>query len=112
VARASDLLIFASSIGSLASIGYAGFSRSKALLFNFLSACTAILGTVLALVIGAKVQSFLVAVLPFAAGGFIYIAGSDVVPELHKETSFPKSFGQMIAMGMGIGLMLCLTLLD
>ena len=99
-------------LGNFFVLLYAGFSRSKALLFNFLSACTAILGTVLALVIGAKVQSFSVAVLPFAAGGFIYIAGSDLVPELHKETSFPKSFGQMIAMGMGIGLMLCLTLLD
>jgi zinc and cadmium transporter len=91
---------------------YAGFSRRRALLFNFLSACAAILGTVIALVIGSSVKSFSLAVLPIAAGGFIYIAGSDLVPELHKETSFPKSVAQMFAMGAGIGLMLCLTLLE
>jgi zinc and cadmium transporter len=99
-------------LGDLFVLLYAGYSRKKALLFNFLSAGTAVLGTVLALVIGAKVKSFSVAVLPFAAGGFIYIAGSDLVPELHKETSFLKSVVQLIAIGMGIALMLCLMLLD
>src|SRR5439155_893952 len=83
-----------------------------ALLFNFLSACAAILGTVLALVIGSSATSFSAAVLPVAAGGFIYIAGSDLVPELHKERSFPKSVAQLMAIGAGIGLMLCLTLIE
>jgi len=98
-------------LGNFFVLIYAGFSRKRALLFNFLSACTAILGTLMALLIGSTVESFSAAVLPFAAGGFIYIAGSDLVPELHKETSFPKSVIQMIAMGAGIGLMWCLTLL-
>lgn len=99
-------------LGNFFVLLYAGFSRRRALLFNFLSACAAILGTVLALVIGSSATSFAVAVLPIAAGGFIYIAGSDLVPELHKERSFPKSVAQLVAIGAGIGLMLCLTLLE
>jgi zinc and cadmium transporter len=99
-------------LGNFFVLLYAGFSRSKALLFNFLSASVAILGTILALLIGSRVEPFSTVVLPFAAGGFIYIAGSDLVPELHKETSFPKSVVQMIAMGVGIGLMLLLLLLE
>src|SRR5947207_2203920 len=99
-------------LGNFFVLLYAGFSRSRALLFNFLSACAAILGTVLALVIGSSATSFSAAVLPVAAGGFIYIAGSDLVPELHKERSFPKSVAQLMAIGTGIGLMLCLTLIE
>ena len=49
--------------------------------------------------------------LPIAAGGFIYIAGSDLVPELNKEVRLAKSIVQMIAIGAGIGLMLLITLL-
>ena len=99
-------------LGNFFVLLYAGFSRSRALLFNFLSGCAAILGTVLALVIGSSTESFSAAVLSVAAGGFIYIAGSDLVPELHKERSFPKSVAQLIAIGAGIGLMLCLTLME
>src|SRR5215467_7427757 len=99
-------------LGNFFVLLYAGFSRSRALLFNFLSACAAILGTVLALVIGSNAGSFAAAVLPVAAGGFIYIAGSDLVPEMHKERSFPRSVAQMAAIGAGIGLMLCLTLME
>ena len=46
------------------------------------------------------------------AGGFIYIAGSDLVPELHKEREPVKSLVQMLAIGAGVGLMLLLTLLE
>lgn len=97
-------------LGNFFVLLYAGFTRNRALLYNFLSAAAAVVGTLLALLVGSNAERFSAAVLPFAAGGFIYIAGSDLVPELHKETSFPKSVAQMIAIGAGIGLMLCLTL--
>ena len=64
---------------------YAGFSRRKALFYNFLSAVAAILGTVAALLIGSTVGSFSRGMLPFAAGGFVYIAGSDLIPELIRN---------------------------
>jgi len=50
--------------------------------------------------------------LPLTAGSFIYMAGSDLLPELHKELTPAKSAVQLIAMGMGVGLMLLLTFLE
>jgi zinc and cadmium transporter len=91
---------------------YAGFTKAKALFFNFLSALCAILGTVFALLIGSEVEDFAVAMLPLAAGGFIYIAGSDLVPELNKEVELSKSIIQLLAIGAGVGMMLLLTLLE
>lgn len=89
---------------------YAGYSKGKALLFNFLCASFAILGTVMSLTVGADFKEFSSLMLPVSAGGFIYIAGSDLLPELHKEVNPSKSLLQLIAMGLGIILMLLLTL--
>ena len=50
--------------------------------------------------------------LPLAAGGFIYIAGSDLVPELNKESTSWKSLVQIVAIGLGVGLMLVLDMLE
>ena len=99
-------------LGNFFILLYAGFTKTKALFFNFLSALFAILGTISALLIGARVEQFAALMLPLAAGGFIYIAGSDLVPELNKEVQLSKSIVQMIAIAVGIGLMLLLTLLE
>lgn len=40
--------------------------------------------------------------LPLAARGFIYIAGSDLVPELNKEVQPAKLVVQMLAIGIGV----------
>jgi zinc and cadmium transporter len=90
---------------------YAGFSKPKALLINVLSGAVAILGTLVALLVGSQVQSFSAAILPFAAGGFVYIAGSDLVPELHKQPGVRNSLAQLIAMAVGVGIILLLKLL-
>ena len=98
-------------IGDFGVLLHGGFSKKKALLLNFLTALTAMVGAILALIIGAKsaiLSSFLI---PFAAGNFLYIAGSDLIPELHKEVSPRKSFFQLIAILLGIALM-ALTLLS
>lgn len=60
----------------------AGFSKRKALLFNFISACTAILGTVITLWIGTEFSQFSIFMLPIAAGGFIYLATGCLIPEI------------------------------
>jgi zinc and cadmium transporter len=70
------------------------------------------LGTITALLVGARVEHFAEVMLPLAAGGFIYIAGSDLVPELNKESDLFKSLIQMMAIALGVGLMLLLTLLE
>lgn len=99
-------------LGNFFVLLYAGFTKRKALFFNFLSAVFAILGTVISLLVGSRIEHFSVVMLPLAAGGFIYIAGSDLVPELNKEAAPLKSLIQFAAIGAGVGLMLLLTFLQ
>jgi len=99
-------------IGNFGVLLHAGYTRKRALLFNFLSASLAVVGTIFALVIGGDLGGFSLFMLPLTAGGFIYIAGSDLVPELHKDHDPFKSFLQLITMSMGVGLMLLLLLLE
>lgn len=99
-------------LGNFFVLLYAGFSKGRALFFNFLSAAFAVLGTVLALLIGSQTERFAACMLPLAAGGFIYIAGSDLVPELNKEAAPSKSLVQFAAIGTGVGLMLLLKWLE
>jgi zinc and cadmium transporter len=91
---------------------HAGFSKKRALIFNFMSATLAILGTVLVLLAGTTMHYITALMLPLAAGGFVYIAGSDLVPELNKEVDPAKSIVQMLAIGAGVGMMLLLAMLD
>jgi len=99
-------------MGDFGILLHAGFSRTRALVFNFLSASLAIVGAVVALLIGSRAAAFSSFMLPITAGGFIYIAGSDLVPELHKESDPTKSLLQFLALSAGVGLMLLLLLLD
>ncbi len=96
-------------IGDFGSLVYGGFTKARALLFNFLTALTAILGAVIILVLNINDGNFTKILVPFAAGGFIYIASSDLIPELHKDTDPKKSFWQLVAFIMGIAIMLLLT---
>jgi len=99
-------------IGDFAVMLHGGFSRLKALLYNFLIALTAVLGTVLALVIGSRVEGITAFLIPFAAGNFIYIAGSDLIPELHKDRRISKSLIQLFTFILGILVMCALLLLE
>lgn len=95
-------------IGDFGVLIHGGFTRKKALLFNFISALMAVAGAILTLFLGVKFTSLVQFLIPFTAGGFIYIAGSDLIPELHKETSLAKSAVQMLGLILGIGMMLIL----
>lgn len=95
-------------IGDFGVLIYAGFSRTKALLFNFLSAIFAILGAIIVLLLNSQVPTLTQFLIPFTAGSFIYIAASDLIPELHKETKPVKSLLQLIFFLLGIGVMILL----
>ena len=99
-------------LGNFFVLIYAGFTKTRALFLNFISGLFAILGTIISLLIGSELENFSRLMLPLAAGGFIYIAGSDLVPELNKESEVAKSAVQMVAIGIGVGLMLLLTMLE
>lgn len=96
-------------IGDVAVLLHAGFSRARAITVNMISASLAILGAVLALLVGHQVAGLPDAVLPLTAGGFVYIAGCDLVPELHKEREIGRSLLQLLALALGVGAMVLLT---
>ena len=100
-------------IGDFGVFVHAGLSVKKALLLNFASALTAVLGTILALTIGPHLQSFSLVMLPITAGGFIYIAGSDLIPEVQAECGGAGiNVGHFLTIMLGIGLMALLVVFD
>ncbi|AIY91170.1 ZIP family metal transporter [Geoglobus acetivorans] len=76
-------------LGDFGILVFGGFSVRKALVYNFLTALTAVLGAIFGYF--AVAEKFLPIVVAFAAGNFTYIATSDLIPELHKETDSGKS---------------------
>src|SRR3989339_509601 len=72
-------------IGDFGVLIHGGLSVKKALFFNFLSALMAVLGGLISLSIGPHVQNYSLFMLPVTAGGFIYIAMADLIPELQHE---------------------------
>jgi zinc and cadmium transporter len=99
-------------IGDFAVLLYGGFSKKKALMFNFFSALIAVLGALVGFFIAGQLENFALYLLPFAAGGFIYIAATDLIPELHKETKLGASFFSFAFFIIGLLMMWALTLLE
>jgi zinc and cadmium transporter len=95
-------------LGDFSVLIHGGFSKAKALFFNFITALTAVLGAILSLAIAGSFESYSMFLLPFTAGGFMYIAGSDLIPELHKESTPAKSMLQFFGILLGVGVMLVL----
>ncbi len=91
---------------------HAGFSKTKAILMNFLSALTSFVGAGIALIIGGSISALLPMIAAFAAGSFLYIAGSDLVPEIHKTSDPRRSLIQFIAILSGIGIMFLLLFVE
>lgn len=90
---------------------YAGYSKKKALFLNFITALTAFLGAIVAILLGTSLDAFTILIVPFTAGGFIYIATADLIPELKKETGLHKTLQQLIAIVLGITIMFVLKLI-
>lgn len=92
-------------VGDFAIMVHSGWSRKKALLANFASALTALLGGLLVLAASEYIAGIEALLLPLVAGNFLYIAGSDLVPALHKERHIGKSLLQVTTMVAGVVLM-------
>ena len=99
-------------IGDFGVLLHAGFSKSRALFYNFISASLAFLGAFISLILYSYLENITFFLIPIAAGGFIYIAGSDLIPELHKEVKISRSFLQLLAFIFGILIMFSLLLLE
>ena len=91
-------------IGDFSILLYGGFSKAKALIYNFLTALTAMAGGIFTFY-GSAFLPQTPYLLAFAAGGFIYIASTDLIPELHRERKALNSFLQFIMLSIGLFLM-------
>lgn len=89
-------------IGDFSLLVWGGFSKKRALLFNFLSALTAFAGAILTYFLAPMVPGLVAVLLPLAAGNFIYIACVDLVPEMHKERDTRRSLVQLAVFVAGI----------
>ncbi|PIP62625.1 ZIP family metal transporter [Candidatus Roizmanbacteria bacterium CG22_combo_CG10-13_8_21_14_all_35_9] len=92
-------------IGDFGVLLYSGFGRKKAIISNFLVALTAVLGGLIGYFLSFSIDRFTTYLLPFTAGGFIYIAASDLMPEIRKETNLKKSLVSFAVFIVGILLM-------
>src|SRR5690606_13075408 len=92
-------------LGDFGVLVYGGLPVRKAIRYNFASALTAAAGAILVLLAGERVAGLSVALLPFAAGSFLYIAGSDLIPELRRERRISTSLSQAALVLLGVALM-------
>ena len=99
-------------IGDFGILLHGGFTKEKALFFNFLTAMVSLIGVVFAVSLSGISSSFFVFILPFAAGNFLYIAGSDLIPELHEHVSVQASLLQLFFFVAGIIVMAAILLLE
>lgn len=97
-------------IGDFGILIHHKFTVKKALLYNFFSALFSFLGVFFVFIFDISFSIYLV---PITAGGFIYLAATDLIPELHRhDTKIKNSLIQLICILLGIGLMFGLTFLE
>ena len=101
-------------IGDFGILIHGGLSVKKALTFNFLSALVSMLGAFLFFIIGPYIHNLSLYLLPITAGGFLYIAGSDLIPELHhgSDVRAVTAFWQFLWIVFGVMLMALLVFLE
>lgn len=96
-------------IGDLAILMHSGLGLKKAVFLNLISAFFSVVGVLFVWVLGNKI-SISGELMGMAAGGFIYLAASDLIPELHRHQSkIKESVWQLITVSFGIGIMIFLV---
>jgi zinc and cadmium transporter len=97
-------------IGDLAVLVHGGWSVRRALAFNFLSGVSFLIGGVLAYSLSATVNTAFL--LPFAAGNFLYIGATDLVPEINKLGDLRGNLLHLAMFTVGVGFMYLATLVE
>ena len=98
-------------IGDFGVLVYGGFDRVHALVLNYLTQSTVILGGVVGYYLAGLLEGTPTFLLPFAAGNFIYIASSDLIPEIKGEENVRRAAVHFAVFLLGIGVMLGIKLL-
>lgn len=98
-------------LGDFGILVHTGVAPRRALFLNFLTGLASLVGGILTLLL-ASIASVGETLLPFTAGAFIYIASTDLIPELHKEPEPGKSLVQVLALIVGVATMVALRAFD
>jgi len=100
-------------IGDFAVLIHSGLSLKKAFFYNLFSASSAFLGVILVFILGSKISSLSLFLLPITAGAFIYLAASDLIPELHRhDPPLSHSLLQLLFIIFGVILMSLLVFVE
>jgi zinc and cadmium transporter len=89
-------------IGDFGVLVYGGLTRYKALFINFFSALAALFGVLLSNYFSIHIENFASFLIALSAGGFIYLAASELIPEIQKEKNTKKSMVQFVLFVFGI----------
>ena len=98
-------------IGDFIVLLNAGFSRTRALFYNLICGLSAVLGGVLAYFFLEKAQGAMPYLLVIASSSFIYIAVSDLIPQMHRRPHWAESLRQTILIACGVGFVVLLSLM-
>jgi zinc and cadmium transporter len=98
-------------IGDFIVLLNAGFSKTRALLYNLICGLAAVLGGVLAYFFLEKAHAAMPYLLVIASSSFIYIAVSDLIPQMHRRPHWVESLRQTILIACGVGFVILLSLL-
>ncbi len=99
-------------LGDFGILIHAGMKRAQALMINFLTALTSIVGVLAAYALIQWNEQLLPLLLALTAGGFLYIAGTDLLPRVHYLRSVKANLGQLITIIFGMGLVILLSFLE
>ncbi len=89
-------------IGDFAVMLHGGMKRKKVLIYNFLAALMTPLAAIVTYIFSSNLEKAVIPLIAFAGGTFIYIAASDLIPEIHKETKLSKAMVQFFLLVLGI----------
>jgi zinc and cadmium transporter len=90
-------------LGDFGALLHAGYSRSRALGYNFISALSFPVGGVIAFVVDGQFDVRVLVAL--GAGNFIYIAASGLIPEVKKAANLTDTLGRFGAFATGVGIL-------
>jgi zinc and cadmium transporter len=90
-------------IGDFVVLLHSGFSKARALLWNFISGMSGVLGGLVAYAALSRVSEWLPEILAIAVASMIYVAVADLIPGLHRKTAIRDSLMQVTFIALGVG---------
>jgi zinc and cadmium transporter len=95
-------------LGDFGILIHGGYTMKEALLLNLLTATSSLVGAVVAFFFIGASSVIATHVLPIAAGGLLYIALADLIPQLHDQIAPGETVAQILLLATGFGAMVLL----